>query len=994
MNVIIDNARTIQEKSKYYTAEKQVDYAELAEWRKAKTLLSDKYFSEMLSLCNMTKEQFAYSVQNLDDEYMEGDEWYNLFCSILEEFDYENIDYKAGVNHVTLPFCKYFSQKVKSVVSELTKLTVAENVIEAFITSHAIEMFNVVGKLVAVKLATFKDAYSFASENQNEQFEEFLEKSFYSKEKFYEFYAEYPVAARVATIRTNFFVKNYSELLKRIDKDYEEICRFLNKKDLSLTDIKLSSGDSHGGGNSVSVLIFDGKKLVYKPKNLDISLAFEEFTRWCSEKSGLLDVIIPKGIYRKDYCYNEFIESAYCTSEEQIERFYTRFGYLIAICYLLNINDLHLENVIACGEYPIIIDLETLFQAETQVEGDSVFWDLFNYLETKSVANSFLLPRQAHIGLSDTVDLSALNGRETEVETKILVPKNVNTSDFHYEKEASKFLGGKNIPQIGEKSEADVKRYNFYIYEGFTEFIEFVFCNKAECIEKISIFKGNKIRFLAKSTEKYASMIRYANHPNYNRKMKYRERLMMNVWAYPYRDKRIVKSEIGDMLFNDIPIFFSYVDSRDLIDSQGNIYKDYHNKSGYDLAVEKISSLTEEEILRQQGILLLALDIPNPYLNMKVARRCLLKNTRKVDCFRQAEKIIHQLSSEQYIRKDRCSFINLDCDSEKKWKLIPMDASLYGGLSGVAILFLQMYICTGDGLYLGKYKETINTAIEQTKNTMFESAFTGWLSPIYPMILEKRYLGTIENEDFIRFSSEKLRGLSDEDITGIKGNDYISGLAGILRLFVLMEEVLGDEYVDRTLIDKFGRELLKRIKNPDVFNKAGIAHGISGIVYGLFSSKVISNELAKKMLKKEMQISVKNKDNYKWCWGLSGMIQARLALRKIEEKCVDDSEIAGLIEKFEKLLDKTVSNDTLCHGNGSVITTMKMIYEYSGESKWLKKMEEWLSDIYSKSLYEGYDLPHIAGITSKGLFDGYVGIAWMYMYLAKHIDNVLLLEVN
>ncbi len=43
------------------------------------------------------------------------------------------------------------------------------------------------------------------------------------------------------------------------------------------------------------------------------------------------------------------------------ENVYTRYEYLIALCYLLNLNDLHLENIIAYGEHPVISDIETAF---------------------------------------------------------------------------------------------------------------------------------------------------------------------------------------------------------------------------------------------------------------------------------------------------------------------------------------------------------------------------------------------------------------------------------------------------------------------------------------------------------------------------------------------------------------------------------------------------------------------------------------------------------
>ena len=42
--------------------------------------------------------------------------------------------------------------------------------------------------------------------------------------------------------------------------------------------------------------------------------------------------------------------------------FYIRFGEILALSYILNATDLHMENLIAYGEYPVIIDLETFIQ--------------------------------------------------------------------------------------------------------------------------------------------------------------------------------------------------------------------------------------------------------------------------------------------------------------------------------------------------------------------------------------------------------------------------------------------------------------------------------------------------------------------------------------------------------------------------------------------------------------------------------------------------------
>ncbi|PXV91688.1 type 2 lantibiotic biosynthesis protein LanM [Lachnotalea glycerini] len=996
MNSIIKKARTIQENFRNYSEDKKVDYSFFNEWRDVRTLLSDKYFDEMLKVNDITKDEFAYSLQPSDDIAINEDGWYNDFSKIMEQFDYSNIDYSLGVNLASFPFSKYFSIEIDKIVERTKNLKISKNVIDSFIAAHAIEMFNIVGKLVALKLAIYKNSHTFESDNQEERFIEFLKRAFCSKQSFYIFYEEYPVAARVATVRTKYLIKNYTDILEHLDKDYEDIKKFLNKESLELTDIKLSTGDSHEQGNSVSILNFEEKKLVYKPKDLRVCTAFEKFIIWYASSSDLLELKIPKGIYKDKYCYNEFIEAEYCINEEQVEKFYIRYGYLIAICYLLNINDLHLENVVACGEYPVIIDMETLFQSVAELKDESIYFELINYLEVTSVANSLLLPKQVHIGIDGTVDLSALNGRETETNQKILMPKMINTDDFHYENVKSMFVGGNNIPKFNEIEEVDVSKYNMLIYDGFNDFIHFIMKNKSECIRTLDSFKGKKIRCLTKSTEKYASMIRFANHPNYNSEMKYRERLLMNVWAYPYQDKRIVKSEVRDMLYNDIPIFFTYVDSKDLVDSHGEIYTDFHNKSGYELAVNKINELSEKEIIRQQCILLLALGIFNPYMNQKVMKRDINYNIRKVDCLKQAKKISDELMKEAYEREDGCSFINIDCNDKKEWKLVPLDEALYGGLSGIAIFFLEMYIRTKENAYLVNYKKIIKTAIEQTKNTIFESAFTGWLSPMYPLILEYKYLGQICDTEYLDFTAKKLKGLKVEDIRNLKQSDYVSGISGTIRLLALLNETFGDKYVTQNTIKNFGVVLKERLedKNEVSIAKSGIAHGICGLMYGLISAGLIEPIKVKDMLSKEVQIEILEKDGYKWCWGLPGMIQARLAILKINSDCIDINQLNELILRFEGGLTNLINNDTLCHGNGSIIITLKMIYDYTQENKWLSLMQLWISNVNISSLFDGYKVPKVADVSAKGIFDGYFGIGWMYLYASGSINNLLLLETK
>ena len=55
-----------------------------------------------------------------------------------------------------------------------------------------------------------------------------------------------------------------------------------------------------------------------------------------------------------------YIEQKPCVREEEIKRYFYRLGIQLFICYLSGTSDLHRENIIADGEYPELIDLETM----------------------------------------------------------------------------------------------------------------------------------------------------------------------------------------------------------------------------------------------------------------------------------------------------------------------------------------------------------------------------------------------------------------------------------------------------------------------------------------------------------------------------------------------------------------------------------------------------------------------------------------------------------
>ncbi|UVJ30095.1 type 2 lanthipeptide synthetase LanM [Staphylococcus aureus] len=991
----IYNTKTIKEKLEFYNKNKKIDTKYLSEWRSVKSLLTEEYFENMLVDMGLTKKEISFALQPFNKKLGEinSEEWLKEFLDILENFNYDEINYTVGVHVPIVPLNKHLQQKINVVMNGCNNIDIDEKVIDSFIENHLIEMFNITGKVLAWELEKYKQ------ENINEEpliFESFIKNTFFSKESFIEFYTEYPVIARVCMVRTNYLIKNFTDLLIRINSDYIEIQDFLKLKSLNLQDIILSTGDSHEQGKSVSILHFNNKKLVYKPKNLEISKVFSNFLEWCydSSNSNLLSLKIPKGIFKDTYTYNEFIDFDICKNVKDIENYYTRYGQLIAICYLLNLNDLHIENLIACGEHPVIIDIETIFQVPINMEGENLHIKLTRELELESVSSSFLLPTKLNIGIDDDqVDLSALSGKRVELNQKILSPVDINSNNFHYRKMNSYFPGGDNIPKVQSNKEVDYNNYILNIVNGYDAFINFVKKNKNECIKYLDKFSDKKIRVLVKGTEKYASMIRYSSHPNYNKEMKYRERLMMNLWAFPYKNKQIVNSEVRDLIFNDIPIFYSFPGSRDLEDSQGIVYKNYLPECGLKKSIDRIKNIENESVEIQRTLLISSLGLGDAILNQPKTKKPLVFNNQLYDYTKEASNIADYLIEKLIKSNEEYSIMNIDCLENNKWKIIYSDESLYGGLSGISLFFLNMYITTKEEKYLTIYKNLIASAIKQCQTNIFLGAFTGYLSVIYPLIIEKKYLGTMEDEMFFIKTMEKLSNMTQNQINAMDNIDYINGKSGIINLLFSAKEVHNSPYISKAL-DIFIKDFIIKINNFDenTMKKVGIAHGISGLMLTASKIKDIPSTFIKEQLSKEYKMLEFDKKSYKWCWGISGMLQARLKIAKISPDCIDSMELKELITKFELLTNELIDEDSLCHGNGSLLTTMQMLFEFTEDSKWKYLIDTYLSNILMYSLVEGYSIPRLKDIDTKGLFDGLSGIGWLYLYISKPLDNILLLE--
>jgi type 2 lantibiotic biosynthesis protein LanM len=187
-------------------------------------------------------------------------------------------------------------------------------------------------------------------------------------------FGAYPVLARLVATRIAHWTSDTAEFLRRLHDDMPGIerrffqGRFFQASALpAVSSIESSLSDPHDFGRAVRIVAFeDGRKIVYKPRELAIDEAWLHLTQWLADKDDSVRIRAPLAWNRGRYGWAEYIEQAPCAEPDGVRKFYQRAGMLACVLHAMHGTDFHHENLIAQGEDPTPIDLETLFVPEVR----------------------------------------------------------------------------------------------------------------------------------------------------------------------------------------------------------------------------------------------------------------------------------------------------------------------------------------------------------------------------------------------------------------------------------------------------------------------------------------------------------------------------------------------------------------------------------------------------------------------------------------------------
>ena len=882
-----------------------IDFEKYEKWINIRGVVHEadilKYYNEL----NITPEEIA-KVISLDEpeeqkklaDCLVCKEWFNTFKSIIDKyneknevicFDDENIDLGMFV----FPFVIYIGDKVEERIKRVDKFN---------ITRHAFEKILEKSTNVLVNLGIKTFVWDFRSnsvsikqgekqnfDKENILIKEYL-KEFKNVETIIKFYEKYPVVLRRIIVKTNELIDNYILLIDRIEQDFIEIEKILDDKIIKLTDINSDQGDTHEGGQFVIKLTFNCGDIIYKPRNLMIQKKFYDFIEELSDKDeGILDMPKLKTSYHEKYTWDGFVEYKDCEKIEEVSRYYVRFGQMCAYVYLLRGNDIHYENIIASGEYPIIIDVETLFQnlsdsVQYQEDAASIV-----YKECiDSVGGTAMIPIMAFSkGNGEKgIDISALGGKGCELPNKYLQLVDATNDGIHFEEKNVMINDALNLPRYKSKI-VDFHNYINEIIMGFKKVMEYVEKNKKEVIEKISkSFANVEIRHLMRATQNYAKMLDFSSHPNYSEDIAMLEKLMINVWAYPYKNKKIIKYEIADLIFGDIPIFFGKINSTSIFSSNRNIIEGYFEKTPFEKVKERIDKLSIREIQKQISQMKICMGM---YVEENISKK-IIQKSRRIDCcnskiLENVEMLADKIIETAVIHKQSrtVDWNNVFYDSINNcWKTRGISTGLISGLPGVLIF---IYLANKN---VNKYNEFIDIACNTMINMPCErlpiNLADGISSNLYITLL--LYIDTKKE----KFKNELYYylGIIKKKLNTTKDVSMLYGLSGVGIVIAEVFEELKDPYIADILNEI--KDILVRTDTSELDNS--FYNGKRGYNYCLNIIKSILSDC-----EKEDCIDIENLE-----FGLSDDI----IFNKIVNKKNDYLSFAG---SLGELLYKTILKD-------------------------------------------------------------------------------------
>ncbi|MGW4894050.1 type 2 lanthipeptide synthetase LanM family protein, partial [Kitasatospora sp. NPDC004240] len=522
----------------------------------------------------------------------------------------------------------------------------------------------------------------------------------------------YPVLARLLAQASLDAADAFAELLLRLAADRERLVATLlaGTDPGALVAVDTGAGDRHRRGRSVAVLHFaTGTAVVHRPRPPAVHRHFNGLVRWFNALPGTPGLRTPRLLDRGGYGWLEHVEARPCRTAAEVERFYRRQGALLALLHVLDGTDAHYENLVACGEHPVLVDVETLFHPPVPAPADPAADDPAAAALRRSVQRVGLLP-QLLLGDDGALDVSGLGGGHPGL---CPVPgvdwDGAGTDTMRLVRRARPFeAAAHNRPRLAG-APVDPAAHTEALVAGFRAGYAALAAARGELAGphgRLKAFTEAEVRVVPRATRVYATLLDESTHPDLLREASERDALLALLSTDQVADPgrpELAGAERAELWAGDIPLFTARPGRTGLWTSDGRRLPDDTGATGIARAEARLATLDGVDRRDQEWIVRASMagtsTAPPHRCGRPAPENVWATAPEPEHLLATARSVGDRLVALAHPGPVRTNWLGLELLAERYWRVRAMGADLGGGYTGPALFLARLAELTGSERY-------------------------------------------------------------------------------------------------------------------------------------------------------------------------------------------------------------------------------------------------------------------------------------------------------
>jgi type 2 lantibiotic biosynthesis protein LanM len=860
------------------------------------------------------------------------------------------------------------------------------------------------------------------------------------KGELWNFFKEFPALARLLSVTVELWGRNVSELAEALQNDLPKLCKQFGDDHRpfgQLVAVKPSLSDRHDGGRTVSLLEFaSGLRLIFKPRDIGVETAWFSLLEFLNERGG--DFRVLKTLNCQKHGWVEAVRHAPCADEVEARQFYFRAGQLLCILYLLEAYDCFCENILACGDFPVLIDMETLMHpALNRVAHFAPAEEAAEDILSDSVFRVGFLPSWEVGANGACFDMSGLGAKPGQLTPYLQrLWRQVNTDEMTLEQEPVRVEFQEHLPHLhGEPLTA--AEYAEEIVAGFQHLYELLLQHRQEMTIGDGVL-GNlgrqEVRVVFHATRIYSLLLKRLYAPKSMRsgversfEIDFFSRLYLeSPTKLPLR--AILECEIKALENHNIPRFTVLANCRSLTLPTGEILPDAFEKPAIERVLQRLASLHSADMELQKSFIRASLHLSATSIKHDALQADRTEDWRvgKVRTLSVAEFADEAFAIAKAIENQAIYSANGDATwiapqllpQANRQALRPLRSDLYDGLAGIALFF---------------------AALERTANQGRRTAFAA-LSPIRKflaaadarrMVREGYTLGAgrgagswlyvlsrcsefLEEPQLLQEALATAEKITQEWMTADEAFDVMDGAAGFILGLLALHKATGNATVLQQAVF-CGEHLLKHQEAAEQGAAwrtgrgkfmTGFSHGAAGIALALLrlyenSGQRRFKDAAEAAIAFEDATFDEAQNNWPdfrqaaasppafmnaWCHGASGIALARAASIKVLDSPLIRRDVkAGICAVSQSSVGE---NDGICCGNlgrAEIFLAAAALSKDAQEQQQMKSCAVHLASVVVERARQsgGYKFSGQQDFFDPSFFQGLSGIGYQLLRIAQ-----------